>query len=199
MDLLAVGFHRGHHPLLLRGVPKHLGVAELLAANVEHRVAGVALPGAAVVAAGGQVLVLNEHHARPLHVARIEGHEAVFLAGREQAGGIIFVHHGAAREYHRVAAVRIFVLGEGHGLWRPVQQVGAAGVAPAQVAGVGTLGVVLVKQLVLAVGIHQAVSVVNPVLGCREVVNRSVRVGGRVGHGGLRRALAGGEQQQRTQ
>src|SRR6185436_418605 len=56
--LVHVGQHRHHHPAPRGRVPEHLGIAEVLEAEIDDGVAGVFLPGAAAVGAEGEVLGL---------------------------------------------------------------------------------------------------------------------------------------------
>ena len=92
------------HPPLVRGrVPEHLRVAELARADVEHRVAGVALEGAAAVGAVGQRLRLraglrrgvDRHHRR--------------VRARPEPARVVLVDHRAAREHQLIA-----LLGDRH-------------------------------------------------------------------------------------
>ena len=101
------------------------------------------------------------------------------VAGVQGAGKAVVVDEGVAgvRPGHVVAAVGP----HRHRPVFPLQQVGRAGVPPADraLAAVGVHRTVLVEQVVRALMVDGAVGIVHPSLRRREVVARAVRV---VGH-----------------
>ena len=187
-----VGDHHGPAPGGL--VPEDLRIAELLGADVQDRVPVVVqVPGAALVRGVGQGLGLVAADVGP---RPHRDHGRVVRAA--QAGGVLGVDDGRAREHPVLGGVR-----DCHAQLLPVDQVLGDGVPPGHVAPVRAFGVVLVEHVVLAVVVDEPVGVVHPVLlrgvvglrapllaGLAGVRNRWGQRGGR-GQSGGRADLAG--------
>ena len=62
-------------------VPEHLGIAEILQSEIDHRVARVLRPGAAAIVAGGEVLRLPV-----VAVSGVDGDEAGTIAALGRQG-----------------------------------------------------------------------------------------------------------------
>ena len=153
--------HGDHDPAPRRLVPERLRIAEVLQAQIEHRVLGVLRPRPAAVVAVGEVLRLLA-----VSVSRVDGDEARAVGPRCRAkpARVVPVDDDAAREDHHPVG---FVQGDRQVL--PVQQVGADGVAPAHMAPLLAQRVVLVEQVVLALVEDEPVRVVHEVARWREV------------------------------
>ena len=64
----------------------------------------------------------------------------------------------------------------------PMYQIATARMAPVHVSPRVTIGIVLVKKLVLTIRIDSAVGDIHPVSGRAKVVSRALRVGRRLGN-----------------
>jgi hypothetical protein len=73
------------------------------------------------------------------------------------------------------------LLGNGDRQLVPMKQVGADGMAPAHVAPLISEGIVLKEEMVLALEVDEAIRVVRPVCGGREVYLRAIRLVVRLG------------------
>ena len=126
-----------HHPLRVRLVPDHLGVADIRLAfdQRDHRVTGILLPGAAPVGAKCQALRLPL-----LGMVRKDRHHCA----RAKPGSVVFVDHRAAGEDHPD-----FVGIERNGQVLPGDQITADGMAPVHRPPNETLRVVLVEEVIL--------------------------------------------------
>lgn len=176
-----------HDPPLVRGVPAHLGVAALdrdgdalaaLVVGLERLPVVVAVVDADAVGVG-------------------EDHDGV-VGTRLQTRGVVLVDHASAGEQRARVHVRL----QGDRLLRPVDQVLAGRVAPVHGVPGQAVRVVLVEEVVLAVGVHQAVRVVHPALLGAEVELAAIRLGvrrGLVGELGVVPHLARGRRRGRQQ
>ena len=160
--LLVFGLDGHHHPGV--AVPKHLGVAKVGRASVEHRVAGVVGPVRSAVEAVGEALGLG---AVPLAARAVVGgvdrHQRRPVGGA-QVAGVGGVEHTTAREDLFAVGMpqRDMMLGPG-------QQVGRRRVPPRHVAPAVVRGVRLVEQVPRAGVVDQPVGVVHPRLQRRVV------------------------------
>ena len=161
LDAVQFRQHDGHQPEPAGRIPLDLRVAEFGHAEIEHGIARVLRPRAAAVRAVRDVLVLQAGLAPGGRVDRDEGR----LAGAGEAARVVRVDHGTAGKDHRVL-VRM----QRDGKFFPMLQVGADGMAPADVAPHVAVRIVLVEQVVFAVEPEQAVRIVDPVAAGREMV-----------------------------
>src|SRR5436853_6168403 len=83
-----------HHPMLRWLVPENFRIAEIVFADVEHRVARKLRPGAALVVAVGDMLVLAWLRGV---MARVNGNQWR-LAVLAEAAAVLPIDHGAAGE-----------------------------------------------------------------------------------------------------
>ena len=150
---------------LSRFVPEYFRVAEVFQ-SVERGEDGVALVlgvGAAVVGAVSHALDLSV-----LVAGRgVEGNQSVLAV----AGAVVVVDYRAARE-----DVPQGVAGDGRCEVFPVDEVFAHRVAPVHVAPLGTVGVVLEIEVILAVFVDQTVGIVHPAVERGVVVDGAVVV-----------------------
>ena len=157
-DFVFVGEGDGHDPAAAGGVPEDVGVAEVRHFQVEDGICGEFGPGAAPVVAPGEVLGLQCGAGAGFgRVPCVDGDETGLAIGAE-AARVVLIHNGRAGEDHDSVFLR-----KGDGEFLPVEQIGADGVAPAHVAPGVALGIVLVKEVVLAVEPDEAVRVIGPV------------------------------------
>lgn len=73
-------------------------------------------------------------------------------------------------------ACRAKIASDSQGQFAPMYKIGAHGMSPAHVPPFLTLGIVLKKQVVLAVEIHQSIRIVHPVPRRRKVNLRAQRL-----------------------
>ena len=136
--------HRQNHvPLLYLGIPESLGVAEVLLAADQHRVACIFLKGLSIVIGDGHRLRLT------LSSRGIESHHLI----------VLLVDHARATEDR---AQRIGL--DSNGLRLPVYKVFRGGVSPVHILPLRTVGVPLIEQMVDAILIEHAVRVVHPTI-----------------------------------
>ena len=146
-------------------MPEDFRVAEILLADVQHRVAGILGPGAAPVVAVGDLLVLQWLFRVVPGVDGDERRLAIFA----QTAGVLPVHHRAAGEDHH-----IILFGQSQRQVLPVRQILADGVPPAHVAPRIADRVVLLKEVVLPLEVHHPVGIVHPVDFRREMKLRTI-------------------------
>ena len=148
-------------------VPADARITKVGEVKIEHRIASIARPGAAVVEAEGNVLRLKSA-LRGLAMARVDRNEAVGFRGAK-TGGVFMIDDDASGEDHD----SIFFW-NGNRQLLPMEQIGADCVAPAHVSPLVSKGVVLEEEVILALEVDEAVWVVRPVFSGREVHLRAV-------------------------
>ena len=157
-----IGQHHRHDPARAGGVPKDVGIAKIGRANVEHRVAGILLPGPAVVGAPAEILRLAG--ADPFGGIGVErNHRA-----RPKPGAVRVIDHRRARKDHT-----LLIFFQGNRQLFPSGQIAADRVAPVHVAPVFAVGVVLVEQVPFARVADQPVGIAQPIGGSGVVILRS--------------------------
>ena len=137
-----------HHPFAADLIPEHLGIAEIGGCRGDDGVAVVLGKAVPAVGAVGDGLLLRAAG------RGVDGHDGILA----EAGRVVLVYHSRPGE-----DVSQGVAGQCYALLGPVQQVRTRGVPPAHVAPTIALGIVLIEQMVGAIGINKPIGVVNPV------------------------------------
>jgi len=132
---------------------------------------GVGFPGKAAVGAEGQALILVGA------CTGIDSHQGR-LAIYAETAGIVMVYHHTPREGHHPV-----LDGNGHRKMLPVHQIFAFGMAPAHIAPIDPLRIVLEEEMVFAGKVHHPIGVVNPVPERRKVVFGPVQLLAGLRHG----------------
>ena len=162
------------YPLFGSCVPNNFWITEIFDTRIfDHGVVGVFGPGSAFIRTIGNTLCLKIFSAcffsRHIMVSE-DGHQRRFCS-LFKTGGIFFIHHHTSRENISMC-IRI----QSNGLVLPMYHVFTDGMAPVHRSPYRTVGIVLVKQMILAFVVHHTIGIVHPFGGRRKMKLWAVRL-----------------------
>src|SRR5204863_1593056 len=102
LNLVLVGDHQRHHPILGWLMPENFWITEILPIDGEDGILLIALPGPAVIVAEGKTLVLQNAFVVFVNVRSINSNQAGTIL--TQSAGIVFINKHRSGEDHDAVA-----------------------------------------------------------------------------------------------